>query len=102
MAKPDADLEGMLLLFCRATEAARAPGRSTPPHVSPRLAGDAPAVSGTAAQGMLTAAGALPAAPFSEVRAELEAIKQPALYVNGLHHVMIPASSSTPRPSPGR
>ncbi|MGQ4387653.1 hypothetical protein [Streptomyces sp. SAS_270] len=100
MAKPDADLEGMLLLFCPETEAARAPG--TPPHVSARLADGAPAVSETAAQGMLTAAGALPAAPFSEVQAELEAIKQPVLYANGLDDVMIPASSNTPRPSPSR
>ncbi|MGW0583249.1 alpha/beta fold hydrolase, partial [Streptomyces sp. NPDC002920] len=32
--------------------------------------------------------------PFDEVVAELEAIKQPVLYANGLHDVMIPAHNS--------
>lgn len=43
---------------------------------------------------MLTAVGALLTVPFEQVVAELEAIKQPVLYVNGLHDAMIPAHNS--------
>ncbi|MEU6196571.1 alpha/beta hydrolase [Streptomyces sp. NPDC047061] len=94
MAKPDADLEDVLFLFYPETEAARASGLRHFDHVSTRLAAGGPAVSETAAQGMLTAAGALLAAPFEQVKAELEAIKQPVLYANGLEDVMIPAHNS--------
>ena len=94
MAKPDADLEDMLYLFYPETEAARAAGLEHFDHVSPRLAAGGPAVSEVAAQGMLAAAGALLAVPFDEVRAELEAIKHPVLYANGLEDVMIPAHNS--------
>ncbi|MGW0947878.1 alpha/beta fold hydrolase [Streptomyces sp. NPDC002623] len=94
MAKPDADLEDMLYLFYPETETARAAGREHFDHVSTRLAAGGPAVSETAAQGMLTAAATLLAAPFDEVVAELEAIQQPVLYANGLHDVMIPAHNS--------
>jgi pimeloyl-ACP methyl ester carboxylesterase len=43
---------------------------------------------------MLAAIGQLLAAPFDEVRAELESIKHPVLYANGLHDVMVPAHAS--------
>ncbi len=94
MAKPDADLEDMLYLFYPDTEAARASGHEHFNHVSLRLAAGGPAVSEVAAQGMLTAAGQLLAAPFDQVQAELEAIKHPVLYANGLNDVMIPAHNS--------
>ncbi|MPY58550.1 alpha/beta fold hydrolase [Streptomyces spongiae] len=94
MAKPDADLEDMLYLFYPEAEAARASGREHFGHVSPRLAAGGPPVSEGAAQGMLAAAGALLAAPFDEVRAELEAIEHPVLYANGLEDVMVPARNS--------
>ncbi|MFJ8141606.1 alpha/beta fold hydrolase [Streptomyces sp. NPDC096013] len=94
MAKPDADLEDLLYLFYPETDTARASGHEHFTHVSTRLAADGPTVSETAAQGMLTAAAQLLAAPFDEVRAELEAIQQPVLYANGTEDVMIPAHAS--------
>ncbi|RPF31777.1 alpha/beta fold hydrolase [Streptomyces sp. TLI_185] len=94
MAKPDADLEDMLYLFYPETDTARASGHEHFAHVSTRLAAGGPAVSETAAQGMLTAAAQLLAAPFDEVRAELEAIQHPVLYANGTQDVMIPAHAS--------
>ncbi|MEU6352686.1 alpha/beta hydrolase [Streptomyces sp. NPDC047072] len=94
MAKSDPDLEDMLYLFYPETDAARAAGKEHFEHVATRLAAGGPAVSEAAAQGMLAAAGQLLTAPFDEVRAELEAIKQPVLYANGLNDVMIPAHNS--------
>ncbi|MET8421350.1 alpha/beta fold hydrolase [Streptomyces sp. NPDC005134] len=94
MNKPDADRDDMLFLFYPETEAARAAGLEHFDHISTRLAEGGPAISEVAAQGMLTAVGALLAVPFDQVRAELEAIKQPVLYANGLHDVMIPAHNS--------
>lgn len=93
-AKPDADADDVLYLFYPETDAARASGREHFGHVSTRLAAGGPAISETAAQGMLTAVGQLLAVPFDQVRAELEAIKHPVLYANGLHDVMIPAHAS--------
>ncbi|GKQ39237.1 alpha/beta fold hydrolase [Streptomyces sp. A012304] len=94
MGKPDADLEDMLYLFYPATDAARAAGHEHFTHLAPRLAAGGPAVSEVAAQGMLTAAAELLAVPFDQVKAELQAIKQPVLYANGLEDVMIPAHNS--------
>jgi pimeloyl-ACP methyl ester carboxylesterase len=94
MAKPDADLEDTLYLFYPETDAARACGREHFAHVSTRRAAGGPAVSETAAQGMLAAVGQVLAAPFDQVQAELQAIKHPVLYANGLHDVMVPAHAS--------
>ncbi|WP_369230620.1 alpha/beta fold hydrolase [Streptomyces sp. R21] len=94
MNKPDADRDDVLYLFYPETEAARAAGLEHFDHLSARLAEGGPAISEAAAQGMLTAVGALLAVPFDQVVAELEAIKQPVLYANGLHDVMIPAHAS--------
>ncbi|MFF4731718.1 alpha/beta fold hydrolase [Streptomyces mirabilis] len=94
MNKPDADRDDILYLFYPETEAARAAGLDHFDHISTRLAEGGPAISEVAAQGMLTAVGALLAVPFDQVVAELEAIKQPVLYANGLHDVMIPAHNS--------
>ena len=94
MNKPDADRDDVLYLFYPETEAARAAGLEHFDHLSARLAEGGPVISEAAAQGMLTAVGALLAVPFGQVVAELEAIKQPVLYANGLHDVMIPAHAS--------
>ncbi|MGW7426174.1 alpha/beta fold hydrolase [Streptomyces sp. NPDC054813] len=94
MNKPDADRDDILYLFYPETDAARAAGLDHFDHISTRLAEGGPAISEKAAQGMLTAVGALLAVPFDQVVAELEAIKQPVLYANGLHDVMIPAHNS--------
>jgi pimeloyl-ACP methyl ester carboxylesterase len=94
MAKPDADLDDTLFLFYPDTDAARASGYEHFDHVSARLAAGGPAVSEAAAQGMLAAIGQLLAAPFDGVKAELESIKHPVLYANGLHDVMVPAHAS--------
>ena len=42
----------------------------------------------------LTAIGKLLAVPFEEVQSNLEAIKQPVLYANGMRDVMISAMAS--------
>lgn len=94
MAKPEADLEDTLYLFYPETEAARASGHEHFAHVATRLAAGGPAVSEAAAQGMLAAVGQVLAAPFDQVQAELESIKHPVLYANGLHDVMVPAHAS--------
>lgn len=94
MAKPDANADDMLYLFYPETDEARAAGKAHFEHVSTRLAAGGPAVSEAAAQGMLTAAGQLLARPFDQVQAELEAIKHPVLYANGLDDVMLPAHLS--------
>ncbi|MEU2926938.1 alpha/beta hydrolase [Streptomyces sp. NPDC007251] len=89
-----ADRNDILYLFYPETEAARAAGLEHFDRISTRLAEGGPAISEAAAQGMLTAVGALLAVPFDQVVAELEAIKQPVLYANGLNDVMIPAHNS--------
>ncbi|MFJ2235115.1 alpha/beta fold hydrolase [Streptomyces sp. NPDC087859] len=94
MAKPDADQDDMLFLFYPETDAARASGHEHFAHVATRLAAGGSAVTEATAQGMLAAIGQLLAAPFDEVKAELESIKHPVLYANGLHDVMVPAHAS--------
>ena len=44
--------------------------------------------------GQFVAAGKLMSIPFDRVQSELESIKQPVLYANGVHDVMIPAIAS--------
>lgn len=95
MAKPGGgDAEDMLYLFYPDNDAARASGHEHLAKVSTRLAADAPVVSEEAAMGQFIAAGKLMSIPFERVQAELESIKQPVLYANGVHDVMIPAIAS--------
>ncbi|MFD4601323.1 alpha/beta fold hydrolase [Streptomyces sp. NPDC058464] len=95
MSKPDCgDQDDMMYLFYPDTDAARAAGRDHLSHVSTRLAARGPGISEAAANGQLAAVGMLLAVPFDEMRAGLEAIKQPVLYANGLHDVLIPAHNS--------
>ncbi|MFI7133700.1 alpha/beta fold hydrolase [Nonomuraea sp. NPDC050153] len=95
MAKPGGgDLDDLMYLFYPETDAARAAGRRHVANVSTRLATGGPSVSEAAAQGQLTAVGKLLEVPFDQVRPELEAIKHPVLYANGVHDVMIPAHAS--------
>lgn len=95
MAKPGGgDAEDMLYLFYPDNDAARASGHEHLAKVSTRLAADAPVVSEEAAMGQFIAAGKLMSVPFERVQAELESIKQPVLYANGVHDVMIPAIAS--------
>ncbi|MFD3497127.1 alpha/beta fold hydrolase [Streptomyces sp. NPDC058676] len=95
MSKPDGgDTEDMLYLFYPETDAARASGLSHLDHVSTRLAAGVPGISAAAAGGQFTAVSALLETPFEQVAAELETIKQPVLYANGVHDVMLPAFAS--------
>lgn len=95
MAKPGGgDAEDMLYLFYPDNDAARASGHEHLAKVSTRLANDAPVVSEEAAMGQFIAAGKLMSIPFERVQSELESIKQPVLYANGVHDVMIPAIAS--------
>ena len=94
MAKPDADENDLLYLFYPETDAARAAGFEHLANVSKRLATGGPAVSEEAAMGQLAAVGQILSVPFDKVRSNLETIKQPVLYANGVHDVMIPALAS--------
>jgi pimeloyl-ACP methyl ester carboxylesterase len=94
MAKPNADENDLLYLFYPDTESARAAGFEHLAKVSARLATGGPAVSEKAAMAQLTAIGQLLSVPFDKVRSNLEAIKQPVLYANGVHDVMISALAS--------
>jgi pimeloyl-ACP methyl ester carboxylesterase len=94
MAKPEATVEDLLFLFYPDTEVARSRGADHLKNVSTRLAAGGPQVSEDAAMGQLQAVAKILAVPFDEVRSTLEAIKQPVLYANGVHDVMIPAVAS--------
>ncbi|WP_371583243.1 alpha/beta fold hydrolase [Streptomyces sp. NBC_01314] len=94
MAKPDADADDMLYLFYPETAAARAAGVEHLTKVSTRLAAGGPAVSETAAVRQREAIVKFMTVPFEQVRANLETIKQPVLYANGVHDVMVNALAS--------
>jgi len=94
MAKPDADDDDILYLFYPDSDAARTAGRDHLAKVATRLANDGPPVSEAAAMGQLEAVGQVLAVPWDDVRSNLESIKQPVLYANGVHDVMIPAVAS--------
>ena len=94
MTKPEADEDDLLHLFYPATDSARAAGLQHLAKVSTRLAAGGPAVSVQAATRQLTAIGQVMSVPFDTVRSSLEAIKQPVLYANGVHDVMVPALAS--------
>ncbi len=94
MAKPEADENDLLYLFYPDTDSARAAGFEHLANVSKRLAAGGPAVSEKAAMGQLTALGQLLSVPFDTVRSNLKTIKQPVLYANGMHDVMISALAS--------
>jgi pimeloyl-ACP methyl ester carboxylesterase len=94
MAKEDATTDDLLFLFYPDTEAARTRGVDHLKHVSTRLAAGGPQVTEEAAMGQLHAVAKILATPFEDVRTSLEAIKQPVLYANGVHDVMIPAIAS--------
>ena len=94
MAKPDADVEDMLYLFYPETEAARASGIEHLGKVTSTTPANAPVVSEEAAMGQLEAIMTSLAAPWEDVVENLKRIKQPVLYANGSHDVMIDAFAS--------
>jgi pimeloyl-ACP methyl ester carboxylesterase len=94
MAKSDASEEDMIYLFFPETEEGRAAGHKHLANVAARLSSGIRNVSDEAGQGMLAAVGKTAATPFEQVRANLETIKQPVLYANGVKDVMIPALAS--------
>jgi pimeloyl-ACP methyl ester carboxylesterase len=94
MAKSDASPDDLLFLFYPKSDAGVAAGHQHLANVSTRLAAGGPQVSEQAALGQLAAVGQILQTPFDQVRATLEATKQPVLYANGVHDVMIPALAS--------
>ena len=94
MTKTGADADDLLYLFYPATDSARAAGFDHLAKVSKRLAAGGPPVSQEAAMAQLAAIGQVSSVPFDKVRSNLEAIKQPVLYANGVHDVMISALAS--------
>jgi pimeloyl-ACP methyl ester carboxylesterase len=94
MTKPEADADDLLYLFYPATDSARSTGVAHLAKVSKRLRAGGPPVSEEAATAQLAAIGQALSVPFDEVRSNLQAIKQPVLYANGVHDVMISALAS--------
>ncbi|MEV8508502.1 alpha/beta hydrolase [Actinoplanes sp. NPDC051475] len=95
MAKPTTDdQDDMLYLFYPETDGARAAGRAHLARIGRRLRQGGPQVSPAAVKGQLEAVRKAMSVPFDRVRANLEAIKQPALFANGVHDVMVPAMAS--------
>ncbi|MFM9499680.1 alpha/beta fold hydrolase [Streptomyces galilaeus] len=94
MAKPGTDENDLLFLFYPENEAAQVAGRAHLANISTRLAAGGPQVSEEAAMGQMKAAEKILSVPFEVVRTNLESIKQPVLYANGVHDVMIPAVAS--------
>jgi pimeloyl-ACP methyl ester carboxylesterase len=94
MTKQEADENDLLSLFYPDTDATRAAGFEHLANLKTRLAAEGPPVSETAAMRQLEAIGKIMAVPFEQVRSNLEAIKQPVLYANGIHDVMISAVAS--------
>ena len=94
MAKPDADLEDMLYLFYPETEDARAKGNEHFDKVAAAMPAGAPVVSEPAAMGQLQAITSSLTVPWDDVVDRLRSIKQPVLYANGMHDVMIHAFAS--------
>ncbi|MEV8311895.1 hypothetical protein AB0P36_32370 [Streptomyces flavidovirens] len=74
----------MVYLFFPETDTGRAAGYAHLARVSTRLAAGGPGVSEAAGQGQIAAIGKNASVPFEQVRADLEAIKQPVLYATGI------------------
>ena len=94
MLKPQSDLEDVLYLFYPQTDAARAKGVEHFSKIAADMPADAPVVTQEAAMGQLEAITATLTAPWEQVAANLKKIKQPVLYANGAHDVMIDAFAS--------
>ena len=94
MNKPEADLDDTLYLFYPETESARAKGLEHFGRVRATMPADAPAVSQEAAMGQLQAIMTTLGAPWEQVVENLKSIKQPVLYANGSHDIMIDALAS--------
>jgi pimeloyl-ACP methyl ester carboxylesterase len=94
MTKPDADVDDILYLFYPETESARASGLEHLAKVNAAMPANAPVVSEEAAMGQLEAITTTLAAPWEDVVENLKRIKQPVLYANGSHDVMIDAFAS--------
>jgi pimeloyl-ACP methyl ester carboxylesterase len=95
MAKPGGGTpDDVLYLFFPETDRGRAAGLRHLAKVSTRLDAGGPAISDEAARGQLVAVAKLQSIPFDQVRSDLESIKQPVLYANGVHDVMLPALAS--------
>jgi pimeloyl-ACP methyl ester carboxylesterase len=93
-SKPEPDGDDLLYLFYPQTDRGRAAGQTHLAHVSTRLAAGGPSVSPEATMGQLAAIGKVTSIPFDQVQATLKTIKQPVLYANGVHDVMMPAGAS--------
>lgn len=81
--------EDMLFLFYPETPQAQALGHQHFDKVEAATPEGAPAVSEEAAQGQLQATLAALSTPWDSVTEALTTIKQPVLYANGMHDVMI-------------
>ncbi|MGW0561473.1 alpha/beta fold hydrolase [Streptomyces sp. NPDC003016] len=94
MAEPEVTGDDMVYLFFPETDTGRAAGYAHLARVSTRLAAGGPGVSEAAGQGQIAAIGKNASVPFEQVRAGLEAIRQPVLYATGIQDAMIPALAS--------
>lgn len=94
MTKEEPDESDMLYLFYPDTDAGRAAGREHFANVSTRLSAGSPEVTEEAEAGLVKVTQAIGGTPLDVVKANLEQIKQPVLYANGMKDVMLPALGS--------
>lgn len=94
MSKEDPDEADILYLFYPDTEAGRTAGREHLTNVMTRMTADSAGVTDEASAGFAEAVGGVLGTPLDEVKANLQSIKQPVLYANGMQDVMLPALGS--------
>jgi pimeloyl-ACP methyl ester carboxylesterase len=94
MVKEEPDEADILYLFYPDTEAGRASGREHLANVMTRMKAGSPSVSDEAAAGLVKVVEGIISTPIDQVKANLESIKHPVLYANGMQDVMVPALGS--------
>ncbi|WP_433755587.1 alpha/beta fold hydrolase [Nocardia sp. CA-135398] len=92
--KPDITDADLVYLFFPETDAGRTAGYEYLARVSTRLTTGRPNVSQAAVQGQFAAIAKIASTPSDEVRANLQTIKHPVLYANGIQDAMTPAMAS--------
>lgn len=94
MVKEEPTTDDILYLFYPDDEAGRAAGHEHFANVSTRMNAGSPDVSDEAADGLFKVSEQILGAPLEQITANLDSIKHPVLYANGMQDVMVPALGS--------
>lgn len=94
MVKEEPTTDDILYLFYPDDEAGRAAGHEHFANVSTRLKAGSPEVSDEASAGLVKISEQILGTPLETVKANLDSIKHPVLYANGMQDVMVPAQGS--------